>query len=555
MDVVVNFDGISGTITAAKMNTGTHGAAWGTWTTPEGAPNHTTVVDHDVALPFAFRVAGTNYDGTTALGVTFDFSTQPVGADVLHYGLSATVSSCQLMYLARYQTVLDGGSPVSYNCDLWVIAGTKFSVPQRQHTFANVKIFCAHTDGDLGASITDDEGWVLVSLFHNAAGGVACLLVQQVIQSGPNWILGDILGTSTGALVGAGDVVYFRFQDYLRPASGTGTIKVKIAGLRNSVLTWPPYNPGTIPAPGSVTVTQSAPDEATLTWTNVCDTFRIERKTGSGSYSTLVSEYENNGDDTYVDSTVTDGNTYTYRVTTIVGAYESSSGESNAVTIDNTFTPAAGCVLWLKADSLVLSDGDPVTTWSDSSGLGNNVTQAVAGAKPTYKTNILNGLPVVRGDGGDHLAHTGVVTANEQHTWMIVLKKSGTNTTLPFYNGNTASNGWGAFQNASGERAELFGGAISKNDGTPSATDFEIWEAMWDGSVSTLLVNGVDEPLTDPSIPPVAPSGDTLVMGLAGSNQWNGDVAEILVWDNAVSAPNRLLARQYLGTKYGITVV
>ena len=336
MDVVVNFDGISGTITAAKMNTGTHGAAWGTWTTPEGAPNHTTVENHAVTLPFNFRAAGIDYNGSSGQGVTFDFATQPVGADVLHYGLSATVSPCQLMFLARYQTVLDVGSPVSYNCDLWVIAGSNFSVPQRQHTFAGLKFFCAHTSGDLGASIQDDEGWVLVSLFHDVTNSFSRLIVQQVISSGPNWVLGNLLGTSTGTLTAAGDVSYFRFQDYLRPASGTGTIKVKIAGLRNSVLTWPPYNLGTITAPSAVTATQEAIDSVTLEWTSIFDVFLIERKTGSGSYSTLQSAYENNGVGSYTDTTVTETNTYTYRITAVIGNQQSSAVESNPVTIDNT---------------------------------------------------------------------------------------------------------------------------------------------------------------------------------------------------------------------------
>src|SRR5580765_7415799 len=41
-----------------------------------------------------------------------------------------------------------------------------------------------------------------------------------------------------------------------------------------------------------------------------------------------------------------------------------------------------------------LADGDPVTTWLDSSVNGNNATQTGA-LRPTFKTNILNGKPVV----------------------------------------------------------------------------------------------------------------------------------------------------------------
>lgn len=51
---------------------------------------------------------------------------------------------------------------------------------------------------------------------------------------------------------------------------------------------------------------------------------------------------------------------------------------------------------WWKADILGLADGAAVNSWTDSSGVGNH---AVPGTAPIYKTNIKNGLSVVRFDG------------------------------------------------------------------------------------------------------------------------------------------------------------
>lgn len=48
-----------------------------------------------------------------------------------------------------------------------------------------------------------------------------------------------------------------------------------------------------------------------------------------------------------------------------------------------------------------LSDGDPITTWTDSSAAGNDVTQATSGRRPVYKTNIIGTNPVVRFSGAD----------------------------------------------------------------------------------------------------------------------------------------------------------
>lgn len=55
---------------------------------------------------------------------------------------------------------------------------------------------------------------------------------------------------------------------------------------------------------------------------------------------------------------------------------------------------------WYKADAITgLSNGAAVTQWNDSSGFVNHAAQATALNQPTYQTNVVNGLPVVRFDG------------------------------------------------------------------------------------------------------------------------------------------------------------
>ncbi|MFC1788204.1 hypothetical protein ACFLZY_03220, partial [Patescibacteria group bacterium] len=68
--------------------------------------------------------------------------------------------------------------------------------------------------------------------------------------------------------------------------------------------------------------------------------------------------------------------------------------------VDSGTSPASiagGPLLWLKADDLALSDGDPVTSWTDSSGNGW-VFEAPGGNEPIYKTNLYNGHATVRID-------------------------------------------------------------------------------------------------------------------------------------------------------------
>lgn len=64
--------------------------------------------------------------------------------------------------------------------------------------------------------------------------------------------------------------------------------------------------------------------------------------------------------------------------------------------------PAGGYVAWFKADGITgLNDGDPVGTWTDSSPNGKHATQSTGSFRPSYKTNIIAGKPVVRFDGTD----------------------------------------------------------------------------------------------------------------------------------------------------------
>lgn len=64
--------------------------------------------------------------------------------------------------------------------------------------------------------------------------------------------------------------------------------------------------------------------------------------------------------------------------------------------------PAPGFAAWFKADAIVgLSDGDPVGLWEDSSTSNKDASQSTAAFKPIFKSNAVNGNPVVRFDGID----------------------------------------------------------------------------------------------------------------------------------------------------------
>lgn len=51
--------------------------------------------------------------------------------------------------------------------------------------------------------------------------------------------------------------------------------------------------------------------------------------------------------------------------------------------------------LWLRADSLALADGADIASWNDESGIANHMAQATVDQRPIFRSGRVNGLPVV----------------------------------------------------------------------------------------------------------------------------------------------------------------
>lgn len=215
-------------------------------------------------------------------------------------------------------------------------------------------------------------------------------------------------------------------------------------------------------------------------------------------------------------------------------------------------------ILVYDAHSIVgLNDGDAVAQWDDSSGNAKHLTQGTAGSRPTYKTNILNGHPVVRFDGSaDHLFLNtpGDQLRNVAGATIIVLAKSATNPTAqrtPF----VVATGDGSFNT----RFAVAEGSVSgqyrlatrrldadsldgRNGGTVSTTAFTTRSGRADYSAGTrdLRVDGTS--VVSASGLATGNTSNTacgrLVMGQTsnlGGFFFDGDIAMVRVYDTYLS--------------------
>jgi hypothetical protein len=202
--------------------------------------------------------------------------------------------------------------------------------------------------------------------------------------------------------------------------------------------------------------------------------------------------------------------------------------------------------LWLRADSLALNDGDAVSTWTDESGNGNNATGS-GSTRPLYKTNIVNGRPVVRGDGvDDYLTLSSNITISKNTTWFCVAKNisGGSYRVLiatdkfGLYSNSDLGN-WIAFVNANINSGQTLSSFKLVEAICRSATDVDV------RTNGANLVNG-----NGSSFP--ARGGTRLFADPSGVQFANADIAEILVYKKELYDTDLALVRSYLNSKYAL---
>lgn len=98
--------------------------------------------------------------------------------------------------------------------------------------------------------------------------------------------------------------------------------------------------------------------------------------------------------------------------------------------------------IWLEADSLLgtLVDNDPISTVTDLTGHGFDYG-AAGTARPTFKTNIVNGYPVMRFATNDVLTPTGSAYTYGENNTVIVVCTERTSGSGYIFSGNQAFGG------------------------------------------------------------------------------------------------------------------
>ena len=235
--------------------------------------------------------------------------------------------------------------------------------------------------------------------------------------------------------------------------------------------------------------------------------------------------------------------------------------------------------VWLQASTIAQADNTGVATWTDSSGRSQTATQAVSASQPTYKTNVINGLPVVRFNGsGNNLVINAIsasVVVNFNAGATIFLVASGSSGTMsgnnPLLTAATTGNDYDA-----GDTLLLSTGYTSPNNpsgwnstfrgvqNTNVSTPFRSWY-YWSYQVSVSGGNITQisrksgtqiETKTGAGSGNSAPTkmniGARITGGSYTGGYYFGDIAEVIIYSTDIGAANVVQVENYLKAKYAL---
>ena len=225
--------------------------------------------------------------------------------------------------------------------------------------------------------------------------------------------------------------------------------------------------------------------------------------------------------------------------------YEVEAWKSAAPTATQP-TNIAGCLLWLKADAGAQTNAlGGVTNWLDQSGNGNHAASQAAATHPGYVTNVVNGQPVVRFSGADDNYIKFTRFANIRTVFWVIKEDADAADSARFLLGDQGG-GTYDFHRGGGKTIWNSSHAPMMFNGTTELNGTEI-----NGRTTVMP--------TSMSVLSVRTTGNARANSLSrdrniNGRSWDGDVAELIIYDRELAASEMVGIYLYLEAKYGIDI-
>lgn len=234
----------------------------------------------------------------------------------------------------------------------------------------------------------------------------------------------------------------------------------------------------------------------------------------------------------------------------------------NGPIFDVSFTPGliSGLKLWLDASDTATITPGATFTWADKSGQGNNATQGTAASQPTSGTRTLNSLNVLDFDGsndrlvlpsglyplpqGDNTVFIVCMTDNAAKSAQLPI--SGMSSTNHRYRISYAGGTTFGVLNGTVETTAAYTINTSPHILAMLRSNASVYGTIDGTAIASTTVNGASNSI------------NSLAIGAFGtsntSGNFDGIIAEIVIYDRDLSASEANQVQTYLATKWNITI-
>ncbi len=224
------------------------------------------------------------------------------------------------------------------------------------------------------------------------------------------------------------------------------------------------------------------------------------------------------------------------------------------ILLSDDLIPLTGLQIWLKAHDIVATDGATISSWPDSSINGVNATQTTSSYRPYYRASVaeIYGRPAVEfvSDcmtfGVQTVGNTDLFADEDgRFSVFVVAKATATGTILSRGSGSGRSYFLG-YHNTNGLQHIIRGTTTN----IACDTNFHIHSDIWDGTSFKYYIDGGSA--IDVSVGTSTIQSYNIVLGAMQSTttRLTGYIAEVIIYDRAVSDTERLQIEAYLRAKY-----
>ncbi|KPA12620.1 secreted protein, partial [Candidatus Magnetomorum sp. HK-1] len=212
--------------------------------------------------------------------------------------------------------------------------------------------------------------------------------------------------------------------------------------------------------------------------------------------------------------------------------------------------------LWLKANAFTsVSDGQPVSIWTDISGFNQHFTPNSA---PTFAQNAKNNQSAILFDGTDDyfaIANSQILNPVSMSVFSVVNPTgfAEENDIIALW-GDYPSYVFGVYQSKGYVTFATAGGTNAVQNSTV-LSGWSLLDATWDNT-AYLFENGnlIGSDSTQPGALSQNLTGEIRVGGLQYTTEyyWDGHIAEVIMFSQPVTDPEHIILQNYLSAKYAI---